>query len=330
MSNSHPAVPFTLAGKRATVIGAGVIGSSWATLFLAHGMHVTINDPMPDIKNKVYAYIEAAIPSLQQLGLKTDQLTTHLSFESELSRAVASADYIQESALERCDFKASLWQQVEQAASKDALLLSSSSNYPASQQNSKMAQPERLIVGHPFNPPHLIPLVEVVPNPLTPPSLTARAMQFYQALGKFPAEIEKECPDFVVNRLQAAIFRECVNLVAQGVIKVDELDSLITHSVGIRWATGGPFLSFHLAGGPQGLQHFIEHLAPGMQQIWQEQQQMPVSFDEKTIHILLQQIEQSYGYQQIPQLAKQRDEQEIAVLNALSALAHKTQSTQSS
>jgi ketoreductase RED1 len=214
------------------------------------------------------------------------------------------------------EFKQSLGQTIEAAAPKQALLCSSSSSLPTSVQNVRMVDPSRLLIGHPFNPPHLMPLVEVVPSPVTDPALTAKALEFYNGIGKLALEIKKEIPGFVANRLQAAIFQESVYLVTEGVVTLDQLDDVMTSSLGIRWATCGPFLSFHLGGGPGGLTHFVEHLGPPLEESWRSLGK--ASFDDRTKALLAEQLAPSYGAASFEALSEMRDSKEVAVISALS------------
>lgn len=184
-----------------------------------------------------------------------------------------------------------------------------------------MQEPGRLVIGHPFNPPHLLPLVEVVPGPQTSREVTDASLAFYRALGKSALEIRKEIDGFVANRLQSAIFRECVYLVSQGVVTVADLDSIVTNSLGIRWATNGPFLSFHLGGGAGGFPHFVDHLAPGMETRWREQHESTVHFDDATKKLLIEQILDGYGKLSIAELEQARDNLEIAIVNSKKRLA---------
>lgn len=305
----------TYAGKTAAIIGGGVIGASWAALFLVNGLKVIVSDPDPEIGSKVRALIVAAMPALQALGHEAVELEANLSFEKDNARAVATADIVQECGPEKVEFKQALWKTIEAAAPKDAVLCSSSSTIPASVQFTQMADPSRLIVGHPFNPPHLMPLVEVVPTPKTDPAITARALDFYRSVGKVALEIKKEIPGFVANRLQAAIFQEAVFLVAEGVVTLDQLDDVVTSSLGIRWATSGPFLSFHLGGGPGGLAHFLEHLGPPMELAWKHQGK--ASLDDATKTLLIKQLGASYGASSFYALSEVRDDKEVAVINGL-------------
>ncbi|MGY2735067.1 3-hydroxyacyl-CoA dehydrogenase NAD-binding domain-containing protein [Sphingomonas sp. UYP23] len=306
------------AHKTAAVIGGGVIGASWAALFLVNGLKVVVSDPDPEVEPKVKAIVAAALPALAALGYDVAEVEINLSFESDNSRAVANAYLVQECGPEKPAFKQALWKAIEAAAPKDALLCSSSSTIPASVQFTEMADQTRLVVGHPFNPPHLMPLVEVVPTPKTAPEVTAHALAFYAGIGKVACEIKKEITGFVANRLQAAIFRESVFLVNEGVVTLDELDDIVTNSLGIRWATSGPFLSFHLGGGPGGLQHFIEHLGPPMEAAWQHLGN--AAFDDATKALLIEQLGRSYGMSSFYALSETRDAKEVAVINGLSSV----------
>jgi 3-hydroxyacyl-CoA dehydrogenase, NAD binding domain/3-hydroxyacyl-CoA dehydrogenase, C-terminal domain len=172
--------------------------------------------------------------------------TDALGFDPEVASAVAGADVVQENGPERREVKQQLWSAIEAGAPPNALLASSSSGIPASVMGQAMRQPGRLVIGHPFNPPHLVPLVEVVPSPGTDPEVVDAAVAFYRAMGKQPQVLSREIPGFVANRLQAALFREAVHLVAQGVVTEQELDAVVTSSTGMRWAVAGPFQTFHL------------------------------------------------------------------------------------
>ncbi|AZA84026.1 hydroxylacyl-CoA dehydrogenase [Chryseobacterium lactis] len=312
-----------LKGKKITVIGGGLIGASWASLFLTQGMNVAISDPKPDIQEYFYGKLDSNIADLKKLGYKIDpNYKSHLSFETDTATAVKGADYIQENGPENAAFKQDLWQLIEANAPEHALFLSSSSGITVSQQATKMKNPSRLLIGHPFNPPHLIPLVEILIGKETADSqkLIDAAMDFYHSLGKVPVLLHKETPGFVANRLQAAIFRECVSLVSAGVVNVKELDDIMTASLGIRWAVGGPFVSFHLGGGDGGFPFFLHHLGPGMEGIWKDEISKPVSYDEKTTQLLDQQVKEHYGNKTIAQLSEERDEYQIALMNTFSKM----------
>lgn len=302
--------------EHAAIIGAGVIGASWTALFLAHGMEVRVNDPDPDAERKVRSLIDEAAPALSALGLPTTGIHDRLTFADDLADAVTGADIVQENGPEKVKFKRSLWAAIEDAAPSHALLLSSTSGIMATSMAKEMADPSRLLIGHPFNPPHLVPLVEIVPGEHTAPDVVDEAVAFYDALGKRPLVLHKEIPGFVANRLQAAIFQECVHLVSSGVVGMDELDDVVTSSLGPRWAAGGPFVSFHLGGGAGGFEHFMTHLGPGMEYMWKNRLGHP-SFDEETTAYLIDDLHRAYGDRTIDALAAERDRLQVAVLDAL-------------
>jgi ketoreductase RED1 len=304
--------------SKVTVIGAGVIGASWTALFLAHGLSVVVNDPRPDVETIVRDYIRNNLSTLSELGLPTDNLESKLSFEADLERSVTGADLVQENGPERIEFKQDLWARIGKVVGAHALMLSSSSAKTATEQALKLSRPERLLVGHPFNPPHLIPLVEVVPGEQTSPEAVDDAVAFYAALGKVPRVVRKEMPGFVANRLQRAIFRECCYLVIQGVVKVDELDDIVTSSIGLRWAADGPFRSFHLGGGAGGFKSFFKQFGPGLNEAWKNM--ASVDLDEAAQEKIIAQAEASFAATPAEQLEAKRDAKQLAIIRALKAV----------
>lgn len=300
-----------------TVIGGGLIGASWAALFLAHGHRVCVHDVAPDVAERVRVELQRIQPHMAQLGLPIDPNASNLTFDADLGRAVKHADVVQECGPERLAFKQSLWVSVEAHCKADALLLSSSSGITASMQARKMKTPQRMLVGHPFNPPHLIPLVEVVPGKATAREAVDRARAFYVALGKQAVVLNKEIPGFVANRIQAAVIRESVSLVRQGVVSAHDLDVAVQASLGLRWATGGPFLSAHLGGGAGGIKAFLKQFAGGLQLLWLHMRLRPVLMTQRTQEVVVDGVQASYGASTIPDLATRRDQQQIAVMQAL-------------
>lgn len=313
---TSPTEPVLNSYRRAAIIGGGVIGVSWAGLFLARGIDVVISDPRADIEDLVRTGLAEITPALAELGLPTEHLTDGLSFEADLATAVARADVVQENGPERLELKQEIWRTIEDAAPAHALLATSTSGIPASAIAEAMHQPERLVVGHPFNPPHLVPLVEIVPGEKTSAETVERARAFYAALGKKPQVLRKEVPGFVANRLQSALFRECVHLVAEGVVTEAELDEIVTSSIGLRWAVAGPFRTFHLGGGPGGLPHFIEHLGRAMEDSMWPALGSP-TFDEATVTTLVEQAGDAFGAGTVDELAAERDRAQITLMRAL-------------
>jgi ketoreductase RED1 len=181
-----------------------------------------------------------------------------------------------------------------------------------------MENAARLLVGHPFNPPHLIPLVEVVPGERTEARAVEDAVAFYKALGKVPRVLRKEIQGFVANRLQRAIFRECCHLVLEGVVTVDELDDIVTSSIGLRWAADGPFRSFHLGGGPGGFPAFFKQFAPGMEAAWKSQ--APVTLDAKSQQTIIRQAQASFAAEPPEKLESERDAKQLAIIRALASV----------
>jgi len=246
--------------------------------------------------------------------LPSESLDKNLGFEPDLERAVAKADLVQENGPERSEFKQQLWARVERAAPKDALLLSSSSGRPATEQALEMKDASRLLVGHPFNPPHLIPLVEVVPGKRTDPKAVEEAMAFYTALGKTPRRLRKEINGFVANRLQRAIFRESCYLVQEGVVTVDELDDIVTSSIGLRWAVNGPFSSFHMGGGPTGFRGYFKQFGPGLRAVWNKPS--PSEYSEQLEQLIIGQADAAFGATPLEQMERRRDDAQVALLRA--------------
>jgi ketoreductase RED1 len=300
--------------ERVAVIGAGVIGISWAALFLAHGLEVRVSDPHPETEQRVRAGLDRFSRALAELGLPIDGLDERLAFATGVEDAVEGANVVQENGPEDLGFKQDLWATVEGVVGSAALLLSSTSGHPATGQAAKMSDPSRLLVGHPFNPPHLVPLVEVVPGQRTAAEAVDDAVAFYRALGKRPLVLRKEMPGFVANRLQAALFQECIHLVAEGVVGMADLDAVVTSSIGLRWAAAGPFLTFHLGGGAGGLPHFLRHLGPGMERRWKTLGRPQL--DEATVGLLIDEVEGAYGDTPIEELERRRDLMQLAIMAA--------------
>jgi len=257
--------------RRVAVVGAGTIGASWAAYFLAHGLTVTATDPAPDGEERLRGFVDAAWPVLVKLGAKS-AMPPHdaLTFVAEPEAAVEGADFIQEQAPEREDVKKALLARLDAVLPPEIVIASSSSGLLISRLQAGLRHPERTVIGHPFNPPHLIPLVEVVGGERTAPEAIEQAMAFYAAIGKRPIHIRREVPGHIANRLQAALWREAVHLVASGVASVADVDAAISEGPGLRWALMGPHLTFHLAGGTGGMPHFLNQLGPPLESWWSD------------------------------------------------------------
>ena len=250
------------------VVGTGVIGASWAAQFLAYGHDVVATDPAPGAEERLRADVAAHWPVLEPVaGASPERLT----FTTDPASAVADADFVQENGPEREDVKHALYAVLDEAARPDVVLASSSSGMlPTVIARGCPRHPERVVIGHPFNPPHLIPLVEVVPGEQTGEDVVERALAFYAAVGKKPIRLRQEVPGHVANRLQAALWQEAYSLVERGVATVADIDAAIANGPGLRWAVLGPFVNQHLSGGPGGLAHVLEHLGPPTEAWWRD------------------------------------------------------------
>ncbi len=252
--------------KRVAVIGAGTIGASWAAIFLARGLDVAATDPSPNGETFARRFVDNAWPTLETLGWVAPGADRgRLSFHKTPGEALEGAEFGQESGPEREDIKIELFREMDAVLRADVVIASSSSGLLISRVVAKCRHPERCVIGHPFNPPHLIPLVEVVAGEKTSPRAVEAAMAFYREIGKHPIRINKEVRGHVANRLQAALWREAIHLVVAGVASVADVDAAIAYGPGLRWALMGPHLTFHLAGGEGGMTNFMHHLAPAVQ-----------------------------------------------------------------
>ncbi|MGV1793069.1 3-hydroxyacyl-CoA dehydrogenase NAD-binding domain-containing protein [Rhizobium sp. A37_96] len=255
--------------RRVAIIGTGVIGASWAALFLAKGLDVIATDIAPDAEKRLRDFVEAAWPALEQSGLAPGAVPSKLQFTAVLDDAVAGADFIQENGPERIEFKKELYHHLDEILPADVVIASSSSGLTASTiQSACERHPERCVIGHPFNPPHLIPLVEIVGGAATSEETIARATAFYRGLGKRTIRLRKEVPGHVANRLQAALYREIVYLISQDVVSVADADAAVSWGPGLRWGIMGPSLLYHLGGGHGGIEHFFEQFTGPMTAWW--------------------------------------------------------------
>ena len=245
---------------RIAIVGTGVIGASWAAYYLAHGFDVIATDPAPNAEANLRAYVKDAWDLLTAVGLAQGASLDRLSFASTMHDALAAADFVQENGPERPDFKIKLFAEMDEATPQDSIIASSSSGLTMDVIQSGCKHPERCVIGHPFNPPHIIPLVEVVGGAKTSEETIQRGMEFYASIGKKPIRLFKALPGHVANRFQAALYKEVLYLVQQGVLSVEDADAAICYGPGLRWGVMGPSLQWHLGGGPDGIHHFMEHL----------------------------------------------------------------------
>ena len=256
--------------ERVAVLGAGTIGASWTAQFLARGLSVAVYDTAPDHAARVHAFVENAWPTLERLGLSARADPKRLAFHDDPAEAVEGVALVQENGPENLDVKRSLFARIDAALAPEAVVASSTSGFLPSELQSGRRGPERYVVGHPFNPPHLIPLVEVVGGRATDQAVVNWTVQFYAALGKRPITIRREMPGHVANRMQVALYREAIHLVLEDVASIEDVDAAIAYGPGLRWALMGPHMAHHLAGGRGGLRHLLEHIGPGIERWWND------------------------------------------------------------
>jgi carnitine 3-dehydrogenase len=251
--------------RRIAIVGTGVIGASWAAQFLARGLDVVATDPAPKAEANLREYIDEAWKDLTSIGLSKGASRDRLRFTTSMKEALSEADLVQENGPERPDFKIKLYAEMEGVAPVDSLFASSSSGITPSVIQSQCKHPERVVIGHPFNPPHIIPLVEVVGGGKTSPDAIQQAISFYASIGKKPIHLKKELPGHVANRFQAALYREMLYMIEQGVLSVEDTDAAVCYGPGLRWGVMGQSLQWHLGGGAGGIQHFMDHLMPPLE-----------------------------------------------------------------
>jgi 3-hydroxyacyl-CoA dehydrogenase len=307
--------------QRVAVIGAGVIGASWTALFLAKGLDVVATDVAPDAEAALRSFVDDAWPALESFGLAASASRGRLRFEPDLEAAVQGAELVQENGPERIEFKQELYGKLDRLLPPTVIIASSSSGLTMSAiQQGCPNHPERCLIAHPFNPPHLIPLVELVGGTATSEETIQRAAAFYEGLGKRTIRLKKEVPGHVANRLSAALWREVVHLVNEDVLSVADADTAICWGPGLRWGVMGPALLYHLGGGPGGMEHWWAQFT-GPMTAWWKALGNPVVTPELQAKFNAGVLEEAAG-RSIATLAAERDRALIALLQIRWAAEH--------
>ncbi|MEU8887859.1 3-hydroxyacyl-CoA dehydrogenase NAD-binding domain-containing protein [Streptomyces sp. NPDC048442] len=304
--------------RRVACVGAGVIGGGWVAHYLARGYDVTAWDPAPGAEQKLRRLVDAAWPALVQLGLAEGASPDRLTVTATLEEAVADAQFVQESAPEKLDLKRDLLRRLDAAAPAGVVIASSTSGYPMTDMQTEAADPGRLVVGHPFNPPYLIPLVEVVGGERTTADAVAWSSRFYEVAGKSVITMDREVPGFIANRLQEALWREALHMVAGGEATVREIDDSITEGPGLRWAFMGPMLTFALAGGEGGMAHMLDHFGPSLKSPWTRLE--APELDKQLYDAVVAGCDDAADGRTIADLVAERDQGVIDVLRATGRL----------
>jgi len=302
--------------ERVGIIGSGVIGASWASLFLAAGKEVRLFDPSPTVESDTRAYIAKAWPSLEALGLvRSGAAQDAIQFFADPAEAAANTQFVQESIPEQLPLKLETFKLFEPALAHDTVVATSSSGLLLKDMQEGWKDPSRFILGHPFNPPHLIPLVELLGNEKTTDGVLEWAERFYEDCGKVTIRVKKEVPAHVANRLQAALWREAIHLVLEGVASLEDVDKAITAGPGLRWAIMGPHMLFSLASGGAGMEEFCRRYRKSHNDWW-ETMGTPTLNDEVG-RVLAQGVEEEARGRGFEELAAERDRKLIAILKAL-------------
>ncbi|AGR71558.1 3-hydroxyacyl-CoA dehydrogenase NAD-binding domain-containing protein [Burkholderia pseudomallei] len=295
--------------QRIAVVGAGVIGASWTAFYLSKGFDVAVTDPAPGARER----LDAALANF--LGERAGTLASRVAFEPTLDAALEGADFVQENGPEHLDFKRELYRRIDARLPAHVLVASSSSGLKMSDiQTACDAHPQRCLVAHPFNPPHLIPLVELVGGAATSADAIARAKRFYDSLGKVTIVLNKERAGHVANRLAAALFREVYYLVGEGVVSVEDADKAVSWGPGLRWGLMGQSLVYHLGGGEGGIAHFLEHLSGPMASWWNDLG--APSFSPDVDRQLIDALREIQGAHSMRELGAERDRLLVELIDA--------------
>jgi 3-hydroxyacyl-CoA dehydrogenase len=298
---------------RIAIIGTGVIGASWTALFLAKGLQVAATDVAPNAEAALRKFVETAWPALKRLGLSPAASQSNLKFTPALAQAVANADLVQENGPERIDFKKKLYGQLDELLPPEVIIASSSSGLTMSEiQLGAASHPERCVIAHPFNPPHLIPLVEIVGGAKTSEATIRRAAEFYTSIGQRTVRLNKEMPGHVANRLQGALAREVYYLVAEGVVSAADVDTALCWGPGLRWGVMGNMMLNHLGGGPGGIEHFFQQFTGPMTAWWKTLGSPALT--PQVQKKLVDSVHAEVGSRTIEELEAERDEMLLGLL----------------
>ncbi|MGH9740839.1 MAG: 3-hydroxyacyl-CoA dehydrogenase NAD-binding domain-containing protein [Candidatus Acidiferrum sp.] len=307
--------------RKVAIVGTGLIGASWAAQYLARGFDVIATDPAPNAEADLRKWVDEAWELLTLVGLAVGASRDRLTFTTDLKEAVSNADFVQENVPERLILKARVFAQMDEAAPPDSILASSASGITMDNIQSGCKHPERCVIGHPFNPPHVMPLVEVVGGAKTSEAVIEQAMTFYASIGKKPIRLRKSVPGHVGNRLQAALYREVLYLIQQGVVSVEDADIAVSYGLGLRWGVMGPSLQWHLGGGPGGIHHFVAHFMDGFVGLMRKLEMPEVT--PALMQTIVDGVQKEANGQSVQQLA-QAENKVVLELLALRAKAGKT------
>jgi carnitine 3-dehydrogenase len=301
--------------RRVTVVGTGVIGRGWIAHFLRQGLDVTAYNRRASAEGETRKAIEMLWPTMERLGLSDGADPDRLTFTTSVKEALCEADFVQENGPENTELKIDLFAELDEWTKPHVVIASSTSGIPMTTIQQRCKNPARCIVGLPYTPSYLIPVVEVVSGTHTAPEVTDWAMAFYKAMGKRPIRIKKEVPGFIANRLLESLWREALHMVADGQATVEQIDIAISYGFGMRWAIFGPFMVYHLGGGEGGIEHFLDHFAPALKLPWTHME-APELTQELRDRVVQGTLEEA-GDRSIQDLEKERDNCLIEIMKVL-------------
>ena len=311
--------------RKIGVIGAGLIGSGWASRCIARGHNVVVYDPSSQGESVLLSHIENAWYALEKLGFNR-QTSGKVKFTDDLEEVASSCSFIQESAPENINLKRTLHQEIDKYAAEDVIIASSSSGLLPSEIQAVTRHPERVLIGHPFNPVYILPLVEIVRGGQTSEQLAQQAAEFYRSIGMHPLMVRKEIEGYVSDRLQEAVWREALHMISDGVASTQDIDDAIIYGPGLRWAIMGVCLTFHLAGGEQGMKHMLEQFGPALQLPWTHLK--APELNETLINRMVEGTQSQAENHSIPELERLRDNCLIDILEVLSRYNYAAGTTQ--
>jgi 3-hydroxyacyl-CoA dehydrogenase len=302
--------------RRVAVVGTGLIGSGWLAAFLARGLRVEVFDPAPGAAERARAHVTQAWPALVARGLAREPDAPSFAVHAELGSAVANADFVQESTPERLDVKVELFAELDRLAPPDVIVASSTSSFPITDLAAGLAGASRFVLGHPFNPVHLMPLVELGGGELTDPAAIDTAQDLYAGMGKHPVRLHREVFGHIANRLTSAMFREAVSLVASGAATIEDVDAAIRYGPALKWAIQGQFTTFHTSGGDGGLAAFLKAFSPGVIRRW-ETMTTPDLADPELQALLVRQMAEATAGRSVREVARAQDAALLSLLQIL-------------
>ena len=295
------------------VVGGGLIGLSWAALFAARGLEAVVYDPEPAVEDELAAFVATAWPTLREIGLAEAETPSIAPRFTTALAGLASVDFVQENVPDRIEIKRQTVALLEEVIGENVVIASSTSSLLASDIQAEAKHPSRILVGHPMNPPHLVPLVELVAGEATSPEAMDLAEAFYRRLDRITVRVKKEAVGHIANRLSSALYREAVHMVAEGIASVGDIDKTIAYGPGLRWALIGPHLMYHLGGGKGGLRHCLEHLGPTQEVRWRELG--TPSLTQEVKDLLLAGVAEELQEQDAETLAARRDAALVELLD---------------